>query len=364
MSADKGVENSSGAESQPPGASAAATSRPVFISYASADAAQKVCSALEAVGILCWIAPRDVVPGTLYADGIVGAIDESRILVLIISKDAVDSAHVGRELERAASKRHPILALKVDATPLTRAFEYFLNQSHWIEVGSGRIEAAVPQLVEAVCRHLDSSAPASAASPVPLSVGSRVAAIPLAKWILAGGVAVVSLGLAYFVINHFTRVNHTPATTVSAAGDRAVADSEKPAPAAQSPPVASIAVLPFSDLSAEGNQGYFSDGMSEEILNVLAHVNGLRVASRTSSFQFRKSDLGAPAIAARLGVRHILEGSVRKAGNTVRVTAQLIDASTDQHLWSQSFDRPMSTANLFAIQDEIAKNIVDKLAAR
>jgi adenylate cyclase len=132
-----------------------------------------------------------------------------------------------------------------------------------------------------------------------------------------------------------------------------------PAPA---PPAASIAVLAFSDLSAEGNQGYFSDGIAEEILNVLAHVKGLKVASRTSSFQFRKSDLGAPAIAQKLGVRHILEGSVRKAGDTVRISAQLIDASTDQHLWSQTFDRPLNTANLFAMQDEIAKSIVDHLA--
>ena len=96
-----------------------------FVSYASQDAAvaQKVCAALEAAGFKCWIAPRDVVPGTLYADGIVGAIDESRVLVLILSKDAVASAHVGRELERAASKRHPIIALRTDTAPLTRAFE-------------------------------------------------------------------------------------------------------------------------------------------------------------------------------------------------------------------------------------------------
>jgi adenylate cyclase len=133
--------------------------------------------------------------------------------------------------------------------------------------------------------------------------------------------------------------------------------------AAPAPPAASIAVLAFTDLSAEGNQGYFSDGIAEEILNVLAHIKGLKVASRTSSFQFRKSDLGAPAIAQKLGVRHILEGSVRKAGDAVRVSAQLIDASTDQHEWAETFDRPLSTANLFAIQDEIAKSIVDHLAA-
>jgi TolB-like protein len=127
-------------------------------------------------------------------------------------------------------------------------------------------------------------------------------------------------------------------------------------------PTASIAVLAFSDMSAEGNQGYFSDGIAEEVLNALAHVSGLKVASRTSSFQFRKSDLGVPAIAQKLGVRHILEGSVRKAGTMVRITAQLIDAQSDQHLWSQTFDRPLTTANLFAIQDEIAKAIVGQLA--
>jgi len=159
-----------------------------------------------------------------------------------------------------------------------------------------------------------------------------------------------------------TRMQHELGDTASAvAGHRSVTGAQESAPAA--PPPASIAVLPFSDLSAEGNQGYFADGIAEEILTVLAHVNGLKVASRTSSFQFRKSDLGATAIAQKLGVRHILEGSVRKAGDTVRISAQLIDASTDQHEWSQSFDRPLSTANLFAIQDEIAKSVVEHFAA-
>jgi TolB-like protein/Tfp pilus assembly protein PilF len=142
--------------------------------------------------------------------------------------------------------------------------------------------------------------------------------------------------------------------------DVAATDSATTSPA-PSPSPSSIAVLAFTDLSAEGNQGYFSDGISEEILNALAHVEGLKVASRTSSFQFRKSDLGIPAIAQRLGVRHVLEGSVRKAGDTVRITTQLIDAATDQHLWSQTFDRPLTTANLFAIQDEIAEAIVRAL---
>lgn len=124
---------------------------------------------------------------------------------------------------------------------------------------------------------------------------------------------------------------------------------------------ASIAVLPFADLSPAKDQEYFSDGMAEEILNVLAKVRGLNVASRTSSFQFKGRELGIPEIAKQLSVRHVLEGSVRKAGATLRITAQLIDTQSDRHLWSETFDRPLTTENVFTIQDEIAQAIVKAL---
>lgn len=143
---------------------------------------------------------------------------------------------------------------------------------------------------------------------------------------------------------------------------------DEKAPVAVSRPVApdvnpaSIAVLPFADLSPLGDQAYFSDGISEEILNVLVGVTGLEVASRTSAFAFKgQGALGIPAIADALKVRNILEGSVRKSGNQIRITAQLIDADTDKHLWSQTYDRELSTENVFAIQDEIAKAIVSEL---
>ena len=130
------------------------------------------------------------------------------------------------------------------------------------------------------------------------------------------------------------------------------------------PQAASIAVLPFADLSQAGDQSYFSDGMSEEILNVLVKVKGLEVASRTSSFAFKgEQSLGIPVIAKQLGVRHVLEGSVRRAGGTIRITAQLIDADVDRHLWSETFDRPLTAENVFAIQDEIAQAIVEALVA-
>lgn len=127
-------------------------------------------------------------------------------------------------------------------------------------------------------------------------------------------------------------------------------------------PEASIAVLPFADLSPQGDQEYFSDGMAEEILNVLAKSSDLIVASRTSSFQFKDREIGVPEIARELNVRHVLEGSVRKAGTRIRITAQLIDTANDRHLWSEAFDRPLTAENVFEIQDEIAGAIVAALA--
>jgi adenylate cyclase len=125
---------------------------------------------------------------------------------------------------------------------------------------------------------------------------------------------------------------------------------------------ASIAVLPFADLSAARDQQYFTDGLSEELLNLLVRVDGLRVASRTSSFAYRDSTLGIPEISKDLNVGHILEGSVRKDGGRIRITAQLIEAGTDSHLWSENFDRDL--VDIFAIQDEIANAIVAALAGQ
>jgi adenylate cyclase len=121
----------------------------------------------------------------------------------------------------------------------------------------------------------------------------------------------------------------------------------------------SIAVLPFPDMSAERDQEHFCDGLTEELLNVFTTIPGLRVASRTSCFAFKGKEIDLPTVAARLGVAHILEGSVRKAGNKVRVTAQLIEASTDSHLWSETYDRELD--DIFAIQDDIAARILNVL---
>lgn len=121
----------------------------------------------------------------------------------------------------------------------------------------------------------------------------------------------------------------------------------------------SIAVLPFPDMSAEKDQEHFCDGLTEELLNVFTSIPNLRVASRTSCFAFKGQELDLPAVAAKLSVGHILEGSVRKSGNTIRVTAQLIDTATDSHVWSETYDRELN--DIFAIQDDIAAKILEEL---
>ena len=121
----------------------------------------------------------------------------------------------------------------------------------------------------------------------------------------------------------------------------------------------SIAVLPFADLSPQGDQGYFADGLSEELLNKLAQLQDLRVIGRTSSFAFKGKNEDLRTIGKTLGVNHILEGSVRKAGNEVRITAQLINAANGSHVWSKTYDRELN--DIFAIQDDIAMAVADGL---
>jgi len=123
--------------------------------------------------------------------------------------------------------------------------------------------------------------------------------------------------------------------------------------------IRSVAVLPFADLSAEGDQEYFCDGVAEEILNALAKVGGLHVPARTSCFAFRGASVDARVIGERLGVEALLEGSIRKAGNRVRIIVQLVDARHGDHLWSERFDRELE--DIFAIQDEIAHSVITGL---
>ena len=165
-------------------------------------------------------------------------------------------------------------------------------------------------------------------------------------------IALLVLALAYFGFDKFILTPRRDAALVAATersfASRPAADIAK-----------SIAVLPFADMSQNKDQEYFAHGISEELLNALVRVEGIRVASRTSSFAYKGSELGTDAIASALKVGYIVEGSVRKAGERVRITAQLIDAKNDRHLFSETYDRDLS--DIFAIQAEIANAVVKAL---
>ena len=154
----------------------------------------------------------------------------------------------------------------------------------------------------------------------------------------------LALAIAFMA---WDRLSEAPAPVD--ATQQAETGDDAPEPSAAEPlPEASIAVLPFLDMSPEKDQEYFSDGIAEELLYLLVRVDGLRVASRTSSFAYKSEKHNIPQIAKDLKVSNVLEGSVRKSGNRVRITAQLIDAAQDRHLWSESYDRDLT--DIFAIQ--------------
>ncbi len=337
----------------------------VFISYASQDVtvADAVVEALERHGSKCWIAPRDVVPGEFYAGAIVHAIDAARVIVLVLSENAASSQHVLREVERASSKRRPVVAFRIDLAPMPADLEYFLNTSHWLDASSIGVEHALPKLLDAVQR-------AGAAAAVATPGEARVAAKPLVtrqppiarpashrlnRSVLALSV-LIALALGYFAADKLwfskrTTSERSVATMAPAAAPVAPAVSEK-----------SVAVLPFVDMSEQKDQEYFSDGLSEELIDMLAKVPDLRVPARTSSFYFKGKQTTIADIAKALNVSHVLEGSVRKSGRTLRITAQLVRVDGGFHVWSETYDRQLD--DIFKVQDEIAAAVVQALKAR
>ena len=154
-------------------------------------------------------------------------------------------------------------------------------------------------------------------------------------------------------------VHRTPADNAEMAARVDESGSPEPPPHLDTDKRRSIAVLPFVNMSGDEENEYFSDGVAEEILNLLTRLPQLRVSSRSSTFAYKGEQINIKKVSEDLGVSTLLEGSVRRAENRVRITAQLIDTATDSHLWSETYDREMK--DVFAIQDDIAKSIVDAL---
>ena len=237
----------------------------------------------------------------------------------------VASEHVSREVERAGSKHKPIVAFRVDAAALSAELEYFLSRSQWVDVPSLGMAGALVKLAEAV----------GWGSAKPVNPGSRgggaagrgsinqaVGTASVAKRVVVVAAVVIVLGIGGVLAVLFWQSKH----------------GESQAPVAAAVSDKSIAVLPFTDMSQKKDQEYFADGIAEEVLDRLAQVPGLKVVGRASSFQFRGGSADPGKIGAALGVAYLLEGSVRKEANRVRVAAQLVDARTGSQRWSDHFD--------------------------
>lgn len=176
-------------------------------------------------------------------------------------------------------------------------------------------------------------------------------------------VAVIGLVVGYTLYRDTLARTHGPtAVAVSAKPEGTAATASVAPPAAFAPPLGSVAVLPFVDMSEKHDQAYFSDGLSEELINLLSQAADLRVPARTSSFYFKDKPATTADIARALNVAHVLEGSVRKSGKRLRITAQLIRADNGYHLWSQSYDR--DDTDILAVQDDIGNAVVNALHAK
>ena len=293
-------------------------SKAIFLSYASQDAqaARRICDALRGIGIEVWFDQRELRGGDAWDQRIRREIRDCALFVPIISANtqARLEGYFRREWKLAIARTHDMAEEKAfllpvvidDTNPLEASVPEAFRAVHWTRLPAGDVP---PAFVAHVSQLLSAVEPVSPKS-----------------------------------------IRPAPATA------RAV-HPVSPSPSAI--PEQSIAVLPFVNLSADKEQEYFSDGLAEELINLLARIPELRVPARTSSFSFRGRPVTAGEIGQALNVAHVLEGSVRKAGNRLRITVQLARSDNGYHLWSETFDRTLD--DIFQIQDDIARAVVDKL---
>jgi len=335
----------------------------VFLSYASqdAEAAQKICGTLRAAGIEVFLDQSELRGGDVWDERIRREIHDCALFIPVISANTASrrEGYFRLEWDLADQRSHMMARSRVfvmpvclDATTEAAAdVPESFRRAQWTRLPAGETP---PAFVERVRRLLSPEAPAATRPPAsPMSgavatVGEPIRASRWAKPLLLAFLAFVAFtGLAYVVANKFWVARH--ATPEAAA---------RAAPAGFAPPPHSIAVLPFVNLSGDKEQEYFSDGLTEELLNSLAAIEGLQVAARTSSFSFKEHP-DIVTVAHKLNVGAVLEGSVRRSEHTVRITTQLINAVTGFHLWSKTYDRELG--DVLKLQTEIATAVASAL---
>jgi TolB-like protein/tetratricopeptide (TPR) repeat protein len=338
----------------------------VFLSYASqdAEAAQKICDALRAAGIEVWFDKSELRGGDVWDRQIRDQIHDCRLFIAVISAhtEARDEGYFRREwrlaVERAgdmAEDKTFLIPVAIDGTSerSARVPDSF-KHVQWMRLPGGETS---PTFVDRVRRLLSPEASYARAGETPVASGFPAAASskPFAppwrskpvSWSIG---AALAAALAYFAVHTFwlsQRIASSASTTAS----------NRPQPTATLEK--SIVVLPFVDMTEKHDQEYFADGMTEEIIDRLAKVPDLRVPARTSSFYFKGKPTTIRDIARELSVAHVLEGSVRRSGDRIRISAQLVRADNGYHMWSETYDRDLK--DTFKVQDDIANAVVQAL---
>ena len=320
-------------------------SQAVFLSYASqdAEAAARICDALRAAGMKVFFDQRELRGGEAWDQRIRREIHACELFVPLISANTASRREGYFRLEwdladqrthRLARNRAFVVPVCLDATPDRGAdVPESFQRVQWTRLPDGHTP---PEFVRRIEQLLSGK---EVPTTVPSDRGRRSWVRP--AW-LAVAIAVAVLA-AYCLIERPWIARPPP-------------------PAAFAPPAGSIAVLPFVNMSGDQSQEYFSDGVSEDLIVILSQFPGLKVIGHSSSFQFRDSKQDSRNIGAKLGVAHLLEGSVRRSGDMVRVSAQLINTADGSAQWSERYDRPYK--ELFALQDEITRAVAMALRTK
>jgi TolB-like protein/tetratricopeptide (TPR) repeat protein len=338
-------------------------SKAVFLSYASqdAEAARRICEALRTAGIEVWFDQSELRGGDLWDRQIRKQIHDCALFIPIISATTQGrvQGYFRREWKLAVDHTHDmservafLVPVAIDDTGDAEAdVPEAFRAVQWTRLPAG---VTPPAFVTRISQLLSLSEP-QAPAPARPAIGSAPSVRPPAPSAAASRrsklipllIAAVALMVGgYFALDKFVLSKRWVASLPGESAPSAI-------------PEKSIAVLPFINMSGDKEQEYFSEGLTEEILNSLAEINGLQVAARTSAFSFQGRDVDLATIAHKLNVGAILEGSVRRSGHTVRITAQLINAVTGFHLWSKTYDRDLG--DVLQLQTEIATAVADAL---
>ena len=338
----------------------------VFLSYASqdAEAAKRICDALRAAGVEVWFDQSELRGGDAWDRQIRKQIHDCALFVPIISahSDARHEGYFRREwrlaVERAGDIAEDVpflLPVVIDSTPDTTArVPDRFREVQWSRLPEAQATPAFVQRVIHLLAPTSHGSTTARCGPVGVvRAPAQVAWSP--KRTSLGALAVLVLAAVAYLAIHRLRFSSAEAMHAT---PPAAAVSVTP-PAAFSPPPHSVAVLPFVNISGDKEQEYFSDGLSEELLNDLARIKGLQVAARTSAFSFKGKNTDIGTIGRKLNVAAVLEGSVRRSAHTVRIAAQLINAATGFHMWSQTYDRDLG--DVLQLQTDIAESVADAL---